>query len=414
MPLTVENRQQPVAVASAFGRIFYGAPNRVYFSQVYNDDLASLAKCYQRNDPTDTENPDLLANDGGELFIQGAGSIRAMKEFWKGILIFAERGVWFLSGGETNFSALSYRVEKISDARIISVRSGVSLEGAVFCLSETGIIRIAINESGHIQADNITELTINSWYENFIRPSPASSEERPGESILGTVDLAKKEILWFHPLTNEGVIYNIRAQAFYPQLYNLDPSESTSFIFNKELGFTHTTLIQEFDNDSQAYIYSLRYGCLDCAEFEDYGESFDSYLVTNFNTVGNFARKKSIPIMSVFFNKTETSVDVDNEGNYVFDNPSACTLQVLWDWNSSDAGGRLTTPRSIYNPMPKRRGFLKQAEGEESFDTGETVIEFKDKIRGKGRAVQFRLEAEEGKDMQLLGYNVTFSAKGRT
>ena len=47
------------------------------------------------------------------------------------------------------------------------------------------------------------------------------------------------------------------------------------------------------------------------------------------------------------------------------------------------------------------------------FDSGESVITTKNKMLGRGNALSIRFEQEAGKDMQLLGYTVQFSVKGR-
>ena len=64
----------------------------------------------------------------------------------------------------------------------------------------------------------------------------------------------------------------------------------------------------------------------------------------------------------------------------------------------------------LYKPM--QRGFVPDSYAYD-FNTGESFITKKINIRGSGDAVQFLFEAQPSKDMQLAGYSVTYSMRGR-
>ena len=63
----------------------------------------------------------------------------------------------------------------------------------------------------------------------------------------------------------------------------------------------------------------------------------------------------------------------------------------------------------LYQPM--RRGFLPDSYPY-TLNTGEGLLRKKIQIRGSGEAIQFRFEAQNGKDLQLLGYSVGYSMRG--
>lgn len=44
---------------------------------------------------------------------------------------------------------------------------------------------------------------------------------------------------------------------------------------------------------------------------------------------------------------------------------------------------------------------------------GESIIHKRAKVRGNGKAVQFRFEAEPGNDLRLLGYSVSYTMRGK-
>ena len=59
-----------------------------------------------------------------------------------------------------------------------------------------------------------------------------------------------------------------------------------------------------------------------------------------------------------------------------------------------------------------QRGFIPDAYPY-TFNTGESLISKKFNIRGNGDSVQLVFRAEEEKDLQLLGYSVNFTIRGK-
>ena len=87
--------KNPVSCASAFGRFFYAVDSTVYFTQIAETD-SDTGRCYQQNDPTSTEFPDLLDTDGGVIELEDTQRIKAMQPYSSGVLIFAGNGVWYI------------------------------------------------------------------------------------------------------------------------------------------------------------------------------------------------------------------------------------------------------------------------------------------------------------------------------
>jgi len=152
--------------------------------------------------------------------------------------------------------------------------------------------------------------------------------------------------------------------------------------------------------------------------FQDFGTDQNAYLVTGFETLGKFSNKKAVSQARVFFRKTETTI-TDYVDGYVFDKPSSCLFQSRWDFDNSNAYGKNTgvldgvgrgQAMQLYKPM--QRGFIPDAYPY-TFDTGEALISKKFNIRGNGDAVQFVFQTEPQKDMQLLGYSVSYTMRGR-
>ena len=160
--------ENPVACTSAFGRIFSGTGSTVYFSNVLVTSKEA-GKCYQRNDPISEDIPDVLDTDGGYIFLDDALSIKSIKPFRSGVLIFARNGVWYIFNPDGGFKATAFNVTKVTERGIDSTRSIVEADGRMYFFSESGIISIFADEFDNLRGEDITEMSIRDYYvKNFL------------------------------------------------------------------------------------------------------------------------------------------------------------------------------------------------------------------------------------------------------
>src|SRR3546814_11949 len=164
------------------GRIFYsGFPGTlidgdtsspkmssyVLFSQLVTD-ATSIVACYQSNDPTSSDQSDLLDTDGGFIRIEGAFNIVGLVNIGAALVVFAENGVWTISGGNSNgFTATGYKVTKITSSGCISPGSIVVVENAVMYWSRDGIYNLSTNQLGDIVAESVTKKSIQYLYNDI-------------------------------------------------------------------------------------------------------------------------------------------------------------------------------------------------------------------------------------------------------
>lgn len=146
----------------------------------------------------------------------------------------------------------------------------------------------------------------------------------------------------------------------------------------------------------------------DWASFYNNGYDFPCYLLTGYNVTGDIARQKQAVYLQTYFKRTE---DVYKTENYevVLDNQSGCLVSSQWDWNTSASQGKWGTSFEAYrfiHPLPS-----SPVDGD-IFDYGESVIDTKNKLRGRGRALSLLFEAENNKDVQLLGWNLLATING--
>lgn len=396
------NYKNPSACASAFGRFFYAVDSLIYFSQVIISP-SDAGRCYQANDPTSSEIPDLLDTDGGVIELEDSRRIKRIIVYRSGILVFAANGVWYISNPDGGFKATAFNVEKITDRGLDATKSVIEGDSIVYYFSNNGIMQIGSNEFNVLAAVDITESTIRSYYLSNIA----------GKKFNGVYDEALQQCVWWSPsIDNVGLIYDTRLQAFYPQKSN-SPNVRVESPFNIVNASYWISALETGNSLSYSFARFTN------KQFKDFGTDQDAYLISGPETLGKFANKKSVTQAKVFFRKTEKQVTGYENGSYTYDTPSGCLFQARWDFDNSGAYSKFVgltgntgvgKEMQLYKPM--QRGFIPD-EFPYNFDTGEALLSKKFNIRGNGDAVQFVFKAEPEKDLQLLGYSVNYTMRGR-
>lgn len=397
--------KNPNCCTSAFGRIFYAAGSTVYFSQVLITGK-DAGRCYQNNDPTSEDIPDLLDTDGGVVTIEDSVKIKALKAFRSGVLIFATNGVWYMYNPDGGFKATAYNLTKVSERGIESVRSIVEAEGALYYFSNNGIMVITATDFDVLQSQDISESTIRNYFLNV----------HAGKKAQGVYDEANKQVVWWNPGSDSrGLIFDTRLGAFYPQHMEVE-DQSMARPFKIENSVFYPT----WNQDTEGGFISYAIAQPTDPTFKDFGVAFSAYLVSGWETLGKFSNRKRATKAKIFFQKTEQVIEDYIDGEYIYDSPSGCLFQTRWDYDNSNAynnwvGDLENFPgsgRRIQLYQPLQRGFIPD-EFPYTFDTGERVVQKKIGIRGSGDAVQFVFEAEPEKDLKLLGYSVTYDMGAR-
>jgi len=156
------------AVAAFSGRIFYAGltsaknSGRILFSKQL-DNTSEAGRCYQQNDPTSEDFSDLLPTDGGVIVIPEATNIQKLHVFGSTLMVFAENGVWQITGVDNVFRATEYSISNVSEIGIENPQTFVSVEGVPMWWSKHGIHTLQFDQvSGKAQEQNITIGTIQN------------------------------------------------------------------------------------------------------------------------------------------------------------------------------------------------------------------------------------------------------------
>lgn len=419
-------------VSDFAGRIFYSGfngslingdarspilNNHVVFSQLVRSKV-DFFNCYQAGDPTSRDQADLVDTDGGFIRISGAKNIISMQNLGNYLVVFAENGVWSITGGNTDsgFSATNYKVTKLSSFGALAPYSIVSEGSTCYYWAEDGVYLVSKNQFGDLQVTNITLQTIQSLYQDIPKDSKISAK--------GTYDAFTNETRWIYktgtPFTSSSVTYElifnsglgawIRNKISTSSDYSLevfgifacapfytDPSDETSNILSTKY------LVVAVPAQGFTFGYYNNTQFRDWQILDGVGIDAKAYVLTGTSTAGDPAVDKQIPYLMMYFNRTEHGVD----NNYQPLFQSSCLFRAQWDFANSIISNRWSPLRESYR---YRKPLLVESLSD-TYDNGLSVIYSKNKLRGKGKAFSLYFETQPFKDCQILGWNLTVNAE---
>lgn len=441
----VTETTRPSTCAFYAGRAWYSGVggtrllSNVYFSQVATES-ETYGRCYQSADPTSEIISDLVDTDGGVIPIQDCGEIISLVATGTGVLVLATNGVWQIVGtAQGGFTATGYEVNKLSNYGCISAGSVVQVNDTVVYWSYSAICQIAASNVGSLVVSPLTDTTIKSLYVGI--PTVAK------KYASGAFNSSSRIIYWAYnntlsssevfPYKKDTILaLDTRIGAFYilslpkgdayPAItWVTTTKESTEnqlsvpvqvgtedvFVgsvlvetivltsFASERQFKFLTITPDggvtFSDFLTLEEAPIKYK--DWYSYDDVGVPFDAFVLTGLNFASNGpAKMQQALYVSTFMGATETGF------TELFDpiNASSCTIQGRWDFTNSSVANKWSIAQQIYK---RKRVFVPDSA---TFDLGYSVIISKTKIRGRGKALQLKFEAQPDYDCVLLGWSV--------
>lgn len=433
------------SVASFSGRVFYAGltsaknAGTILFSRLVEDE-ADLGKCYQQNDPTAEYLSDLVATDGGFINIPDAVNIQLLYPFRSSLFVFAENGVWQITGVDGIFSATAYGVNRVSNIGLLNPQAFVQAEGLPFWWSRFGIHTLTIDEvSGQGSEQNITISTIQSFWDRI--STTAKSK------VTSIYDSINKKIYWAYPDNDETIesklnnilILDLTLSAFYPWKISDQTSNTSSVVglsFYSGFGATELALdvitsagddvvtsagddvintqISDFTTGDPALVLLVRDGAtnkLTMAKFSDAGfldwgdTDYTSFAETGYDFIGDLIVKKNAPYIAVYSRLTEQGFTGNEVDGYESIRPSSLLVSTAWDFNSN-----FGSPQEAYR---FKHPIVVDPDNLSNFNYPEDVIITRLKVRGHGRSMRIKYESTQGKDFILLGWGLVQGRNNR-
>ena len=421
------------------GRVFYAGlessanAGSILFSGLI-ETTDDLGKCHQVNDPTAEFLSDLLDTDGGVIKIPDAVKIQKLYAFQSSLFVFADNGVWQITGVDGVFTASSYSVNRVSRVGLLQPDTFVSADGVPFWWSRFGIHTLQSDPvSGQGQEQNLTINTIQNFWDSIDSDSKLK--------VTATFDGINKRIYWAYPDDNETVesklnnflILDIPLQAFYPWRIEDEASNTDCVVglaFYSGYGASNLELdvrtnsgvddvvtsagddvvseqISTFNTGDPAIVLLIRDGATNkltmggftSIGFLDWGSvNYVSYAETGYDFIGDAILKKSAPYLVAYCRLTETGFTGNETIGYTSVRPSGLTVSSSWDFNEN-----FSTPQQLYR---KKFPVVVDPNNLNEYNYPEDVITSRVKVRGTGRSMRLRYESEQGKDFQLIGWGM--------
>lgn len=440
----------PSVLSEYSGRVFYAGfsgeltdgddnsprmSSYVLFSQLV-EDPTDITTCYQDGDPTSKETPDLLDTDGGFIRIEGAYNIQRLINVGNALAVLAANGVWLIQGGsDYGFKATNYMTTKVTTHGCDSPNSVVVIDNTFMYWSDDGIYNVAPNQFGDYIAENISQKTIQKFYDAI--------DGLDRQACKGTYDTYEKKVRWLYGgrLTSgdavRELVLDTTLGSFYPCTIGfmsgriplpiagitVPPFRTTQLdvpvTVNTEVvtasGLLVTTQQSVTSSTTRETIYAVitrvsptigfTFGSYKDAFHRDWrsyngvGTDAPAYLLTGWQSANDFQRNKQVPYVTMHFKKTETGFTGD-DFNPV--NPSSCLMQAQWDWANSANSGKWSRTMQVY----RHRRHYMPADINDDFDDGNATVRTRNKLRGSGRVVSFLFTSEPDKHLTMLGWSM--------
>lgn len=432
---------RPISTCFFAGRVWWAAKDKVYYSQLI-DHKSKAGLCFQEADPTSEDVADLIATDGGVVPLLEAKDIQRISPLSNGVMVFSTTGVWFISSGDSSFSATELAVSKVSGIGTNYPNSILLVGDRIFWWSEVGIhaLEQASGQFGPIPGkfgnDNIAEQTIQSFYNNI----PQECKKR----AQALYDSKNNVVKWCYGMDEtlprrftHVLNFDLTLNAFYPWKFStaaglspvvrgmfstekllsneiLDPvvDNANNPVTTAALAPVTVSIINTVTEDKPTNVNyvtevggSITFSQVDNRNFVDWqshdslGTEYLSFMETGYELLEDAMRKKQTPRVFVHFRRTE---DDPSEP------PSSCTFRAKWDWTANSGANRWSRAIEAYRPVRMR------IPSGSDFESGMPVVISKNVVRGSGKSVQFRFECSDaGKNFDLLGWAVAYAGNTR-
>lgn len=418
------------AIGFHAGRIWYAGladgqfADHVFFSRLVETPEA-YGQCHQRNDPTDETFNDITPADGGVLVIPGMQGITDMMVVGNSLILLGSEGAWEIAGGRgATFTATQFGVRKMTSANFNSPTGAIAVEDAGIATGPSGIYIFQPNEfTGVLEAKNMIEETIQTKWNSFTTSQQEYCQiayddaKRLMYFMLGADSTTSKY--------TEMLVFSTKKSAWYR--YTFAPSSNFGLLSMIAISDADASS----DNQKMKFLYRIDADTIQVADFNqtdfidfDGNESPLPFMVTGFDNLGDFQRRKQAPIITVFQKRTETGFNAELDEAI---NESSTLMTAFWDWteaiewdsyttpttqqawtgqtNNHGVSGKIGAQSQVYR-HPRR--FVPTSTGD--VDGYPTVVT-RNKVRGRGRVLQLRFDGAAAKDSHIVGWTTNYKVQ---
>lgn len=421
--LASDRSGRPHSTASWAGRAWYGTSldgcaskavtsaspsigGYIFFSRVVKK-AKDMVSCYQANNPTSPDISDIMADDGGFVYIPELGALRSVVPLGGMMLVLASNGVWGIVGDrDAGFSATGYSVAKLASRGCVAEDSVLTLGDVVLYMSSAGVEMISAPEGSPV-VQSMTDEKNGKYVRELAGDFSA---------VKAVFDYTSSKARFLVD-TNTELVLSFRTGA--TEVHVFDPGTDSILGYVQMYGdFVHK--FSGSDITAPSYLYLLkdsddviRTGQLryddangELFQWEDIGGPYgdNSYLVLAHIVAGESKLIKRAPFITAHFRRTEDAAIVSANGDARLRHPSGCTISAYWGWADSATSPLRAAEFQAYRLT--RAVAPPSTEGTHSYAYGQSVITSRSALRGYGRALSISFHPEDNKDCKILGWAV--------
>jgi len=423
--------------------------DRIYYSQIVtggnnrvrSQDIVRESLCYAAASPTDGEDSQVVATDGGYIYLPNSGTHIGATVLGQTLYVMTDTSIYAVRpGGAGFFLPDDFSISKVIDAEVISQKAWINTGLAIHVATSQGILKITAEGVENLTIQSIKSLyqeltgefgrveAMASWNqeEQLVRwvfspklfgitadPNGQTSQE----DIRDTLDNNQTTMLtyserfshWFrYDLSKGGIISDV---LMLPYAFRNDTYNRFRYlaITRNETGSASAAWALEtaFDDQGESeWIEGTEKG------FRDYRvtgsptqETVRAFMLTNHQLYGDGHSFSQIHYL-IAHNQNVTSHMLEQEDGTFLPNIDGSTLcSVQWDWaDNNEFWGKFSPVQETYKF--RRSYFPTGGSATEEVNRGEPILVRKLKIRGRGREFRILWESQDEKDSHLVGWNI--------
>jgi hypothetical protein len=172
------------------------------------------------------------------------------------------------------------------------------------------------------------------------------------------------------------------------------------------VGFSNISVRSLVETEAEFIVADLQQ-----SDYTDWtGTEESAYLLMGADPIGDWHRFRQAPIVHLFARRTETGFT--GGGDAV--NPASIKMRARWDWTDRIDTGKWGSEQQGYREevYKHQRPYVPEdLDGE--FDDGYPVVVTRNKVRGRGRALQLWFSTTAAHDAHILGYAIRYKVTRR-
>ena len=303
------------------------------------------------------------------------------------MLVFADNGVWFITGSQgIGFSATDYTITKISSVKSISSTSYVDVMGLPYFWNAEGIYRVmpAQGQGIGLAVEPLTIGTILSFYNEIPLDSKvyARGDYDPINYIIKWVYRSTQEDGLSNRYVYDSVLnLNIYNKAFYPYSIVTGSGSGAPFVGGLfYMNYPNSLTAPEPGFKYLAYLSTYTFAEENDETYIDWAsvapQDYTSFFTTGYNLHGKGIQKWQPTYVTMYLRN---------------DTPYAYTIQGKWYYSISGNSGRWSSKQTVIGGL-----------GQDNFN----MVYRRHKIRGHGEALQLSVSSVSGQPFDIMGWTI--------